>query len=243
MSARRSLGWHGRGEAEKDVKSLPGPGRVNTLYGGIYMKRVLFLILIIFSAAVNAQSFSGFGIKGGVSLANHTWDTPVLPFFQDIKTKPGVDVRGFAEFSFCRYFSLEGEVGFVQKGSSTDYFAILENSPAIIQVNTKNTLNFLSVSLLGKFGTNAGQFSPYILAGPQYNRRLGIISIFDSFLFNNFKKDLFGYSVGAGTEINNILPLKLLVEYRYERDITDNHSHQNLDTRNYSHSIMLGIKF
>lgn len=61
-------------------------------------------------------------------------------------------------------------------------------------------------------------------------------------VFNTFKENNIGLSFGAGTEINNLFSIVILLEYRYETDFMDNYDSPNINIKNYSHVILLGIK-
>ena len=88
-----------------------------------------------------------------------------------------------------------------------------------------------------------GLFSPYLIVGPQFNLLLNKnIQKGWGIVFDKFKKNNIGLSVGAGFELKNIFPIPILVEYRYERDFINNYDSPNINIKNYSHVILFGIK-
>jgi opacity protein-like surface antigen len=85
-------------------------------------------------------------------------------------------------------------------------------------------------------------FTPYLLLGPQYNYLLSKNVDKDfQIAFDNYNKNSLGITTGAGTEIITGI-FNLVIEYRYERDLT-NPSSTGFKMRNYSHNILAGIIF
>lgn len=210
------------------------------------MKSLLIIIfLTTFTFNVNAQIISSYGLKLGVGISNQSWDYYQADINLDFYNKIGISPRIFADFFNLSFFQLEGEIGYLQKGFE-EKVLIATDSPVDGTgefITGNNRLNYLSFSTLAKFKYENEIFSPYILVGPQLNLLLnkniekGLEVVFDRFKENNV-----GISIGAGTEIKNILPISILIEYRYERDFIDNYDSPNVDIKNYSHIILLGVK-
>jgi len=209
------------------------------------MKSIFVIILLVtFSNNIKSQIISGYGLKLGPSISNQSWNYQA-DINLDWKNKFGISPRIFVDFFNFTFFELEGEIGYLQKGFEDKVPITTTTQPdgtgEFMTVNNK--LNYLSVSALAKFKYENEIFSPYLICGPQFNILLskniekGFEVVFDRFRNNNF-----GLSFGAGSEIKNILPISLLIEYRYERDFIDNYDSPNIDIKNYSHVILLGIK-
>jgi len=209
------------------------------------MKSLLIIILItVICSSAKSQIISNCGLKLGVGISNQSWDYQA-GMNLDWNNKIGISPRIFADFFNYSFFQLEGEIGFLRKGIKDKIPVTTSTQPDgngnYYEINNK--LDYLIVSALAKFRYNLGTFSPYIQLGPQLNILLnkniakGIEVVFDK-----YKESNIGLSIGAGSELNNILPVSILVEYRYEKDFINNYDSSNLILKNYSHVILLGIK-
>jgi opacity protein-like surface antigen len=210
------------------------------------MKSFLILILLtIFTFNVKAQIISGYGLKLGLGISNQSWDYQAN-LSMDWKDKISISPRVYADFFNFSFFQLEAEAGYLQKGFKDKIPVTTMYQPDGTGefISIDNSLDYLSISALAKFKYGLGIISPYIIAGPQFNLLLNkSISKGWEIVFDNFKKNNIGLSVGAGAELIKVLPISILIEYRYERDFNDNYNSPNIDIKNYSHVILLGIKF
>jgi opacity protein-like surface antigen len=209
------------------------------------MKSILIIILLsVITFNTRSQILTGYGVKFGGAISNQTWDYGA-GFTLNNDNKVGVSPRLFADFFNLPYLQLEGELGFTRKGFTESIPITTTESPDGTgeYININNSLDYLSISVLGKIRFEAGKFSPYIIAGPQVNFLINknFSSGWD-IVFDQFRKTNLGLSVGAGTELNDILPFTILLEYRYERDFMDNYDSPYIKVLNYSHVILAGIK-
>ena len=209
------------------------------------MKTSIFIIiLIIFSINIKSQVISGYGLKLGAAISNQSWNYQT-DINLDLDNKIGFSPRIFADFLNFPFIELEGEIGYSQKGFKDKVLIRTTSQPLGTgnYITENNKLNYLIFAALAKLKIESGNLTPYIIIGPQLNILMsknlekGWEVIFDKFKNNNF-----GLSLGAGTEIKNIFPISILVEYRFERDLIDNYDSPNIDIKNYSHVILLGIK-
>ena len=205
---------------------------------------ILLLLIVISSVNIKSQIISGYGLKLGAAFSNQTWDynTDVN---MDWQNKFGISPRIFVDLFNYTFIELEGEVGYLQKGFKYKMPVTTMYQPdgtgEYITVN--NRLDYLSFAALAKLKYNIGIFSPYLLIGPQLNIMLSKnIDTGWEIVFDKFKKNNVGLSLGAGIEIKNIFPISILIEYRYERDFIDNYDSPNINFKNYSHVILLGVK-
>lgn len=210
------------------------------------MKSLLIIIfLTTFTFNVNAQIISSYGLKLGVGISNQSWYYQSDLLNMDLKDKVGVTARIFADFLSISFFQVEGEIGYLRKGFKDKVLITTASQPDGTgeYISENNSLDYLNISALAKFKYDLEIFSPYIVVGPQLNLLLnrnveqGWKDVFDKFKDTNI-----GLSVGVGSELKTILPITILVEYRYERDFLDNYDVPNIDIKNYSHVILLGVK-
>ena len=209
------------------------------------MKSILIIILLsVLSFNAKSQILTDYGIKFGTAISNQTWDYDA-GFSLNNDNKIGISTRLFADFFSWRYIQLEGELGYTRKGFTDNIPITSADSPDGTgeYININNSLDYLSISVLGKIRFSAGGLSPYIIAGPQFNFLINknIGNGWD-IAFDQFRKTNLGIIVGAGTELNDLLPFTILLEYRYERDFMDNHGSPYIKVLNYSHVILAGIK-
>lgn len=85
------------------------------------------------------------------------------------------------------------------------------------------------------------------MAGPQvnYNINSTIQTLFpDEFvkLLDRFNNPVIGISIAGGADLAGLINLPLLLEYRYEFDVSDNYPLKAIDIRNYSHIILIGLR-
>ncbi len=209
------------------------------------MKSLLILILLtVATFNVKGQIISSYGLKFGYGISNQSWGYNIN-VDMDWKNKTGISPRIFADFLNYSFFQLEGEIGFLRKGFEDKVPITTASQPDGTgkYITANNGLDYLTISVLAKMKYELGLFSPYIIVGPQLNLLLNKnIEKGWGIVFDKFKKNNIGLSVGAGFELKNIFPIPILVEYRYERDFIDNYDSPVINIKNYSHVILLGIK-
>ena len=210
------------------------------------MKKITFIFLLfVFSVPSFSQSIDTYGIKLGLGLSNHKWEYNTSPSFNvNWDNNYGITARAFVDISFLSFLNVEGEIGYVPKGVKDKIPITTTSQPdgtgKYIDVN--NRLNYLSISLLAKYKYNLELFTPYIIFGPEYNYLLSK-QIYQGFeiIYDKFRKNLWGFTVGVGSEIK-LLPINLLIEYRYSRDLTNSYELSTIDIKNYSHTFLIGVE-
>jgi hypothetical protein len=209
------------------------------------MKRLFLVLLFIFSISTYAQITPSYGLKIGLGITNHSWEyQPPINGKLDWDNNYGVSIRAFADVAFSNIFGVGGEIGYSQKGiRKTIPVTTVQNPDGIGEsINITNKLDYLSFSLMGKIKIETDLLSPYILIGPQYNRLLSsnIAKGFE-IVYDHFEKDIFSITVGLGSEFQ-LFSINALLEYRYERDISNSSKLSTIEIKNYSHIFLVGIK-
>lgn len=201
---------------------------------------VLFLLII--NSAFSAQVLSGYGVKLGLGITNSKWgiESTESEFYPDYNS--GLSVRVFADFLNYSFFNVEGELGFSQKGMKENFTTAKFENPDGSYTKLKDRLNYISVSVMGKLKDTKDIFSPYLIAGPQFNYLTGIdVDASAKPLFEKFEKGIWGVTAGVGAAFK-IERISLLVEYRYERDFTKSLDDYGLYMKNYSHTFLIGVQ-
>jgi hypothetical protein len=80
-----------------------------------------------------------------------------------------------------------------------------------------------------------GPANPYLI-GIQEKRP-------QSSLYEDFKKTMFGGSLGLGVESSSLLPIALSAEFRYNIDFSDSFNNGFVKVRNNTFDVWLGVAF
>ncbi|MFA7288183.1 MAG: outer membrane beta-barrel protein [Melioribacteraceae bacterium] len=209
------------------------------------MKKTIFVILVLFISSISyGQFLPQFGVKVGINSANHSWDyNGEVKGSIDWESDYGFTIRAFTEFGLSDNFALQGELGYSHKKNKKDIPITTVDYPDGNgqSIRIENALDYISVAALAKLSLFKGPISPYIIGGPQMNFIAGKNAI-DGFreIYEDFNSGVLGISVGAGLELS-IAPVNVILEYRYEKDLTNSASQDTLEIFNFSHVLMFGI--
>lgn len=209
------------------------------------MKAILTVIFLsLFTINNNCQIISGYGVKLGAGISNQFWDYEIVGSYMDYDSKMAVSPRLFADFFNISFLQLEGEIGYLRKGftEKLPVTTMIQPYGTGEFITTDVSLDYLSISALAKLKYEAGMISPYLILGPQLDILFNKSTLGWDVIFDKFSNANICMSIGGGVELNNILSIPLILEYRYERDLMDNYDSPNIDILNYSHVILLGIR-
>ena len=105
--------------------------------------------------------------------------------------------------------------------------------------------DYVSVPILCKMRYEAGSVVPYAFVGSRADFYLGYGGDDDTFssLYDDFKKLSVGGSVGAGVQIESVLPVAILVEARYNMDFVNSFDNGIVKVSNNSFDLWLGVAF
>lgn len=161
---------------------------------------------------------------------------------------------------FFSVFSVVTEAGYVQRGfTETMELRDPDGAPAGTAERTSR-LDYVTTAALGTMSVPVLGGRPYLIAGPRLdvlvNRAPGAFEfgasevegifedvILESELAESFESPAFGVTVGAGVALPRVLPARLSLEARYDRDITDSTSAVPAETRNNAFTVTLGVGF
>lgn len=207
---------------------------------GDKMKKGLFttLLILVFAVSAMAGDGTGFGLKGGLNMANMTGDD----VGDDNKALLGFAFGGFFTYSFSPSIAIQPEVLYSMKGVKYE-----EGNETL-----KYKLNYLEVPVLLKFSiATDGNMVPFLFAGPAFGFLMSAKAEFDDGTNTeetDIKDDLksmdigitfgagFGMAMGEG---------QLTLDARYTLGMTEINDDPDdpIDLKNTNISIMLGFSF
>jgi len=187
------------------------------------MKRlivILFAIVLLFAltSMASAQGLTGYGLKGGLNLANISEDWSEDWDGVDKKMKLGFCVGGFVTYSINEMFAIQPEVLYTQKGAKWE----------AEDWNDTEKLTYLEIPVLAKVTIpTQGNISPNLFVGPS----LGILlsakyleewdgESEETDIKDDMKSTDFGLVFGAGVDIG--MPHSAItVDGRYTLGLTN----------------------
>ncbi len=208
------------------------------------MRKQLFAIAILSFTVANsfAQSTPRLGVKFGVSFSEQQFK--YTAFSSDFNRIAGANGALSVEWISHPHFNILTEFHFIQKGMTEKQIETTESGPEPTGALTfKNRVNYFSVPILAKMSLTNKTISPYLIAGPRVDFKLGYESAFLGEVYDQFKTITFGASVGIGSELNVGQNFTPLLEVRYSPDFTNSYSTDLLTVKNQSLQFLVGVKF
>ncbi len=212
------------------------------------MMKLLFSTLLAFTLCSTSNTFSqslirSYGFKLAVTSSNQTFDYTYLSG-NSTKRRVGFNVGGYVEWFDTHSFTLVTQFEYVQRGMGDEVVSAADDPVILEYKDIYSRVDYLSIPLLGKIIFAGKSLTPFLLAGPRVDYFLGYNS--DDNLFNpvydEFKKTVFGGTVGGGVEIPNVFDSQLIFEIRYNVDFTDSYNTSLLTVRNNAFDFWIGIK-
>ena len=196
------------------------------------LKHFLPVLFLILNVHCYSQTFAGFGIKGGLVLASHTFAEAGSTY-----SRTGFEAGVLGEFFKLKLFSLITEVNFEQKGGN-DRFESIDHYL---------TVYVLSIPMLAKLTSFTGKFLPYLSVGPRIDVYIGNDKTEpDKYYYQDINPVDFGITAAIGSEIQISKKISLLAETSWSPDLTTYRSPtvtHDLIIRNISFEFRTGIKF
>jgi hypothetical protein len=213
-----------------------------------HMKRIFIFIIIIVafqSQHVNAQLLHSFGIKAAYTSADQRI---VQAPFGKIPTlrRDGFNVAIYAEWLNTPAFSIVTQCEYAQRGVGVFVIQTNEDGPEEIgRFYLYNRLDYLSIPIFAKITIPMTIIKPYIFMGPRIDHFLGYHNSITAknMVYDNFTKTTVGASCGVGFDLKGVTTLPILLEGRYNVDVNDSYSAEQLTFRNNSFDVWLGWYF
>lgn len=211
-----------------------------------------FLILCfnLFFTAGTFSQLSNFGIKGGINISNSDFGNDLLDDKSENKT--GFNAGLFYDFLNFTNVSFSAETEYSQKGFENEYITADKNGNVITSETIHSNLNYIDAAVLVKFFLETKNVNPYLSLGPVLGFYAGYSvssSVSNDTLFSNnsiledLKSPSLGIEAGIGAEFKKILPVSIIAEIRYNLDLTNSYTSDNVKFKNELFEFDLGIKF
>jgi len=207
----------------------------------------MVFLLLACTCGLYGQWPSSFGLKGGVALANQSYRITAIDQELDTKAVTGPTLSVFAEAFRSTHFSVQLDVGYAAKGSSSttqsvtvnhldnDRITINEGEPA------RSDFAYLSVVPLARYRWDLGPLSPYLLLGPRVDFLLNY-GTESEYPLEEQNQAILGLSLGAGLEYR-LRNLGLFAELQYLPDLSPVTHVEPLLINNNMLSLCLGIRW
>jgi hypothetical protein len=211
--------------------------------------KVSFLITFFILLSIS-KSFSGidYGLKIGMTVSNQTFEYSEIGSDIDFENRYGYNVEIFIEYPVIKYLFIQPGFYYTQRGmvSEIQGTVIADNEQGYLSktFTYDNRFDYLGISLSSKFTYKINWIQPYVLTGIRYEFLISkeTSDVFD-IVYSKYEGNIFGLILGFGTEINNILPVAILLEGVYNYDVTKVEINNNLKIVNSSYKIKFGVKF
>lgn len=205
------------------------------------MKRLipfaLAAALVFYTAPAAAQGL-GVGVKAGATISSWSGDN-----VENVESKAGFGIGGFATVGIAPTLALQPEVFFMQKGSSFDI------QDATASLTSDMTVSYVEIPVLARLGLpTPGGMDPFVIAGPSLGFETSCTisaadtdtDCADADTFERSSTD-FGFVVGGGIGLGMGLA-RLDIDARYNLGLSDlNASESGGSLKNRALSIMVGL--
>ncbi|MCU7498897.1 MAG: PorT family protein [Ignavibacteria bacterium] len=154
---------------------------------------------------------------------------------------PGFALTIYYNYPCTRQLSINGELSFISEGSEANYTILIPklihddfSEVTFFSGQSKEKLSMLEAAPVARLNLWRSGFVPYIFLGPKFDLILNAQSGINNFLSNlkyqsniiqvglssKYRRFVFGTTFGAGISTGNLLPVELLVEARYNYDLS-----------------------
>ena len=216
--------------------------------------RSVVLVVVVF--LISALSISvvavtpKFGVKAGLSQASQTWEYSNSWGSVERDSRSGLAFGIFTDIPFTPIMALRLDALYVQKGSQ---ITVMETTEAYPEgtgqyLAIKDRIDYMSLSLTGKANVLKGPIGIYLMGGPRFDIKIGenfeYPSQFSDSLYNS---TVTGLVLGGGVETSIGPTASVLLEFRYDVDLTDAGEYSGIETdlaiKNKGFLILAGLRF
>lgn len=203
--------------------------------------------LLTGSLVLCGQTPASFGLKGGFALANQSYKITSIDYKLDTDPVIGPALALFVETFKGQSFSLQVDVGYVVKGSSTTTQSVtvdhLDNDRIIVNEGeaVSSKFAYLTISPMARYRWDLENLTPYLLLGPRVDFLLNYKSESEHELSTQ-NLTLLGLSCGAGLEFK-LQKLGAFAELQFQPDLSPVSNEEPLLINNNILFLTLGIRW
>ncbi|NUM79703.1 hypothetical protein HUU42_02775 [bacterium] len=189
------------------------------------MKVILIYLVFAITSLNSLAAQIRFGIKSGVTLADQTEAE-----FSPARSRMGLNISAFIEYSFHRHLSLQAESGYDQKG--------YRHTEGDVKIGDR--LNYWVSSARVKMDYPLTKWAAYLAIGLRYDRLVSkkIGNTMPVVLLPD--KNSGGLVFAGGLEVKNVFPVTSIIEVSFNPDFTTLYRYPH--TRNRTIELKLGVK-
>lgn len=209
---------------------------------------VIIAIILASTTLHSAQILRGYGVKAGVmsALMKETYKDP--DFFgisgpPELHRRIGAGAGAYCEWLNLPAFSLVTQLEYRAGGVGHEVWCTDENGNILGSYISYARIDHIALCVLAKARVSRSVVSPYVMVGPRFDHVLGWNHNGWTNLFDHIDKDIAGLTFGGGTELARIIPLNMLVEFRYDIDLSDSYDDHTVTVRKNSFGAWLGVGF
>jgi len=203
---------------------------------------LIFATLLLLQNYGHADILNSWGGKVGVALAKHDFEGFIFIENDDTQRRTGIAGALFAEWQLRSPIALITQIEYLQKGVGFKVRLTDElNNPAGIKI-INSRLDYLSFQLFTKFTFSINKISLYPLLGFRYDQLIKKSDFLED-IYQDFRNQVWGASIGLGIRHSMSSLFDVLVEARYDIDFSDSYKPENFSVKNNSINISLGVGF
>ena len=206
---------------------------------------IVIVSIFLLHLACYGQIPHDWGILGGITSSNLTYEDKQSERSRSFDTKNGYRIGVFGEFLNNSYFNIFGDLSYVQRGTQDDEIIVSRVADTDLGFENIGTLNqrldYISLTILGKGKYKIGMIVPYLCVGPSVSYLVGGNDQVEPWI-DKYNRFVFGVTVGIGTEIDTNLPISFILELRYYQDLTFSYENDHITYKNHSFEYIIGIK-
>lgn len=190
-----------------------------------------FVGIILASSAGFAQERLSWGVKAGMSFVKQEWKG----YAMEAEYYEGFNGAFFVEGFTSEHMSALAEIGVGKKG----FEQWIQSSTG--RKNFGNQFTYVSCFFGVKLHHNYSNMQPFAYIGPRLDYEIHQKIRFKTIDNESPRAFIIGYSGAVGIKIGRVLPLPLIIETRFNRDISNQYKKE--DITNSVLEIRLGIEF
>lgn len=195
---------------------------------------------MLLSITITSDCFAQkqYGFKIGMANANQSWDYSAPGLDLGNESRAGMDIGFFYHWLSTGAFDIIPEIRYVQKGTSAEFIDTDTGDSVILEPRA----DYLSISPLFQKSFPVW-IKPYIIAAPRFDILINTKSeqYFDT--FEKLRAFDFGATIGAGFDFPFTDQIFFMTEFRYEPSFINAYSSAQLEVRNTTYSVLVGLYF